>query len=153
MVTLKGLLDRTQVRPALCLCLGVLLYAPPSDSQELQFRATDAGPAFDVTSIKVAPGDTPFEGIKSLPGGLVRTRRTTAYDLILAAFGINRNRLVSQFPDWLTQESYSVEARATNQAVLTREEVGARLRSMLAARGRSPKFVKTVRSRTFRLAW
>jgi uncharacterized protein (TIGR03435 family) len=101
---------------AYCLAVAANLAAPlvAADQQALQ-QTTDV--VFDVVSVK--PNKRAADPTRSsvLPGGQYNASRTSLYELILTAYGIERfpkEQLVGG-PSWIMRERFDIVAKATGE--------------------------------------
>lgn len=91
-------------------------------------------PKFEVATVRLHPDGDPTQGSWSLPGkGEFKASNLTLEWLIRLAYNVDPKQIVGE-PNWLTQNTYDINAKPEAGIALSREELRPRLQALLAER-------------------
>jgi uncharacterized protein (TIGR03435 family) len=90
-------------------------------------------PSFEVASVKLHPEPVTASYDPMVRGSTVVGTACSLRDMITVAYNVRYDQLAGG-PNWLTSEHYDLEAKASGDAPLTRDQGMAMLRTLLAER-------------------
>jgi uncharacterized protein (TIGR03435 family) len=94
----------------------------------------NARPAFEVVTVKSAPGADPNTGSWTIPGvGRFNASHVSVDLLMQLAYGVDSSQIANK-PGWLDSDLYDIATKPVEGLKLTSEELAPRLQSLLAER-------------------